>query len=264
MEQPVVRPVSPPVPAPDLKALLGSARRRQPVSQQHRAYEEQGEFVVVEDFLPADIIKRWDEELDALQPHVHRTYLPRYKKGGSVAYPILQQLAPTMIGVYHDPNFIGFLQEVVTARLSECPDSDPHRCAVYSYTEEGDHIGWHFDTSYYKDRRWTVLVGLRDRSSSKLLCHLHKRDKGREIVQLELKIRPGTLAIFNGDKVWHCVTPVQANESRHIVSMQYVTDAGMNPVMRLISNLKDAIAYFGFKRVFASRSRTGGGQPART
>jgi hypothetical protein len=35
------------------------------------------------------------------------------------------------------------------------------------------------------------------------------------------------------------------------------------PVMRLISNLKDAIAYFGFKRVFSSGSRTGGGQPAR-
>jgi len=247
----------------NLGPLLEAACARQDLAQHRRNYLEQDEFVVVEDFLPAEVLEQWEAQFEQLKPHVHRNFIPKHKKGGSVAYSTVHQLAPAMTGVYHDPRFLGFLQQIVDARLNECPDSDPHRCAFYSYTEEGDHIGWHYDTSYYKDRRWTVLVGFQDESSSKLLCHLHTRNKGREVVKLELKIKPGTLVIFNGDKVWHCVTPVQANEFRHIISMQYVTNGEMNPFMRFVSNMKDAIAYFGFKGVFARRSRCAPANPAR-
>lgn len=247
-----------------VSSMLATVCAGQDPAQYRRAYVEQDEFVVVENFLPAEVLQQWEQQFEHLQPHVHRNYIPKHKKGGSVAYSTVNQLAPAMTGVYHDPQFIRFLQQIVDARIRECPDSDPHRCALYSYTEEGDHIGWHYDTSYYKDRRWTVLVGFRDQSSSKLLCHLHTRNKGHEVVKLELKINPGTLVIFNGDKVWHCVTPVRASESRHIISMQYVTNGDMNPFMRFVSNMKDAIAYFGFKGVFAKRSRSGPGNPART
>jgi hypothetical protein len=256
-----------PTPAPtsttqDLGSLIEAASDRQDLPRHRRAYVDQGEFVVVEDFLPVTVLQHWNEELDQLKPHVHRTFIPRYKQGGSAAYPIVRQLAPTIAGVYHAPRFIDFLRQIVDAPLGECPDSDPHRCALYSYTEEGDHIGWHYDTSYYKDRRWTVLVGLQDQSSSKLLCQLHKRSRDRDVVNLELKVKPGTLVIFNGDKLWHCVTPIRANEFRYIVSMQYVTNSDMNPFMRFISNMKDAIAYFGFRRAFARTPRSATGNPA--
>jgi len=111
-------------------------------------------------------------------------------------------------------------------------------------------MGWHYDTSYYKDRRWTVLAGLKDQSSSRLLCLLHTRNRGRDIVKLELQIKPGMLVIFNGDKVYHAVSPLKKGESRYIVSMQYVTTGEMNPLMRFISNMKDAVAYFGIRGVF--------------
>jgi alkylated DNA repair dioxygenase AlkB len=134
--------------------------------------------------------------------------------------------------------------------MNECPPNDPHRCALYAYTEEGDYMGWHYDTSYYKDRRWTVLVGFKDESSSRLLCLLHTRNPDRDVVKLELQIKPGTLVIFNGDKVYHAVSPLKEGESRYIVSMQYVTNGEMNPFMRFISNMKDAVAYFGLRGVF--------------
>ncbi len=231
-------------------SVIKGACARQNLEQHRRNYQAQDEFVVVEDFLPAEVLKEWDLQFEQLRPHIHRNFIPKYKKGGSAAYTFLRQYAPAITQVYHDPDFIGFLREIVNAHIRECPDSDPHRCALYSYTEADDHIGWHYDTSYYKDSRWTVLVGFQDHSSSRLLCHLHTRNKGHEVVKLELQVKPGMLVIFNGDKVWHCVTPVQANEFRHIVSMQYVTCPDMNPFMRFVSNMKDAIAYFGFKRVF--------------
>jgi alkylated DNA repair dioxygenase AlkB len=238
--------------------LIEAACALQNLEKHRGRYVEQGEFVVVEDFLPAEILRVWDEQLELLKAHIHRNFIPKHKKGGSAGYPTVHQLAPAMTAFYHHPRFIDFLQRVVEAQIKECPDSDLHRCALYSYTEEGDHIGWHYDTSYYKDRRWTVLVGFQDTSSSRLLCHLHTRDKGHPVEKLELQVKPGSLVIFNGDKVWHSVTPVRANECRYVISMQYVTNAEMNPFLRFISNMKDAIAYFGFKGVFVKPSRAGG------
>lgn len=233
-----------------LPAALDAALSAQDLPALRRAYREQDEFAVLENFLPPAVVERWLRELEALKPHLHRNFIPRHKKGGSVAFDTVDALAPSITGVYRDPRFRQLLADIAGAPMNECPPSDPHRCALYAYTEEGDHIGWHYDTSYYKDRRWTVLVGLYDRSSAKLLCDLHTRNPGHAVERRELTVGPGTVVLFNGDKLWHCVTPARAGEERYIVSMQYVTTGDMNPFLRFVSNMKDAIAYFGFKRVF--------------
>lgn len=219
-------------------------------------YLGQGEFLVVNDFLPPEIMGQWQAQLEALKPHIHRNFIPKHKKGGSVGYDRVRANAPAMNAVYQSPALLAFLQKITGAEMRECPNTDPHRCALYAYTEEGDHIGWHYDTSYYKDRRWTLLVGCQDNSSSQLVCKLHTRNPGHPVIDLAMKVAPGALVLFNGDKVYHAVTPTKAGEARYMVSMQYVSDAGMNPFMRFVSNMKDSIAYFGFKEVFFGRKRS--------
>lgn len=251
-----------PTPAPaQLDGLLQPNLARFDTAALRRKYLEQGEFLVLDGFLPSEAIRRWERELEGMKPHFHRNFIPKHKKGGSIAFDLVDRMGPTMSGVYRSPAVQRFLAAIVDAPLKECPDSDPHRCALYAYTEEGDHIGWHYDTSYYKDRRWTVLVGLVDHSSSRLLCHLHTRTPGKTVEKLELQVAPGTLVLFNGDTVYHAVSPTKAGEERYIVSMQYVTNGDMNPFMRFVSNMKDSIAYFGFKRVFLPGSgRKGNGR----
>lgn len=234
---------------------LRSAVARQDEAALQRQYTEQDEFVIVEDFLPREVLEEWEAQLPALLPQIHRNYLPGHKKGGSVAYDNVSAVAPAIPGVYHSPELIGFLRRIVGAEMKECPPDDPHRCAFYSYTEEGDHIGFHYDTSYYKDRRWTLLVGFKDDSSSRLLCHLHTKNPGHEVEKLEVQVTPGMLVLFNGDKVYHAVTPVKEGETRYVVSMQYVTSGEMNPFMRFISNMKDAVAYFGLRGVLGAGKR---------
>jgi alkylated DNA repair dioxygenase AlkB len=230
--------------------LIADSLKERDEASLREKYSEQDEFVILEEFLPVEVLRRWEVELERLKPHIHRNYLPGHKKGGSVAYGTVNALAPSITGVYHSAPLLGFLRRVVGAEVNECPPNDPHRCALYAYTEESDHMGWHYDTSYYKDRRWTVLAGLKDESSSRLLCRLHTRNPDRDVVELELQIKPGTLVIFNGDKVYHAVSPLRKGESRYIVSMQYVTTGEMNLFMRFISNMKDAVAYFGLRGVF--------------
>jgi alkylated DNA repair dioxygenase AlkB len=230
--------------------LISDSLRQTNEANLREKYSMQDEFVIVEDFLPSEVLSRWEVELERIKPHIHRNYLPGHKKGGSVAYQTVNALAPSITSLYHSAPLLAFFRRVVSAEINECPPNDPHRCALYAYTEEGDHMGWHYDTSYYKDRRWTVLVGFKDESSSRLLCHLHTRNPNRDVVKLELQIKPGALVIFNGDKVYHAVSPLKEGESRYVVSMQYVTTGDMNPFMRFISNMKDAVAYFGLRGVF--------------
>jgi alkylated DNA repair dioxygenase AlkB len=241
--------------ATDIEGLLQQAIARLDVDALRRRYEAQDEFVVVEAFLPEAVLARWREELEALKPHIHRNFIPKHKKGGSVGYDTVRALAPTINAVYQSPALLALLCRIAGADMKECPPSDPHRCALYAYTEAGDHIGWHYDTSYYKDRRWTLLVGLHDQSSSRLVCRLHTRSPGHAVEELALRVGPGTLVLFNGDKVYHCVTPTQPGEERYIITMQYVTSGEMSPLMRFVSNMKDSIAYFGLKEVFFGAKR---------
>jgi hypothetical protein len=232
------------------EALVADRASALNLSGLRKRYVDQGEFLHLDEFLPQGVIDLWVAELEALKPHIHRNFVPKHKKGGSVPFTRIQELAPDVGAVYHSPALISLLRRIVDAPLKPCPDSDPHRCALYAYTEEGDHIGFHYDTSYYKDRRWTVLIGLKDESSSRLLCHLHTKTPGRSVEKLEVQIKPGALVLFNGDTVYHAVSPTKAGEERYIVTMQYVTTGEMNPFLRLFSNLKDAFAYFGLKQVF--------------
>lgn len=245
---------------PTTEALSINDAIREAISRQdeatlRRRYNEHDEFVVVEDFLPRDVMEQWEAQLPALVPQIHRNYLPGHKKGGSVVYDTVEAVAPAITEVYHSRQLLGFLRRIAGAEMQECPPNDPHRCAFYAYTEEGDHMGFHYDTSFYKDRRWTLLVGFHDDSSSRLICHLHTKQPGHEIEKLELKMTPGMLVLFNGDKVYHSVSPVKADETRYVISMQFVTSGQMNPFWRFISNMKDAVGYFGLRGVFQAGKR---------
>jgi hypothetical protein len=237
----------------DIESAISKRAAELDTTALRKTYLDQDEFLVVDEFLSGEIMEQWGEQLEVLKPNIHRNFIPKHKKGGSVGYDTVKAKGPAMNSVYQSPAMLAFLKKITGAEMQECPSSDQHRCALYAYTEEGDHIGWHYDTSYYKDRRWTLLVGFQDNSSSRLVCKLHTRNPGHEPVDLAIKIAPGTLVLFNGDKVYHAVTPTKANEERYMVSMQYVTNAAMNPFMRFVSNMKDSIAYFGLKEVFFGR-----------
>jgi hypothetical protein len=217
-------------------------------------YWEQDEFLVLERVLPDDLVTRFVAEVDRVRPSVHRTYLPKHKKGGSVSAHTLAAEAPAIVGLYRAPAFLGFVRAVTGRPVQPCPERDPHACALYFYTEPGDHIGFHYDTSYYKGCRYTVLVGLIERSSSRLVCQLHRKDPSRAMVERSLATHPGTLVLFNGDKLWHAITPLGEGEERVSLTLEYVTDPRMGTAGRLVSDLKDAVAYFGFRSVFARRA----------
>jgi len=220
-----------------------------------RDYREQNECVFIERFLAPEVVERdLLPHVERLRPEVHRNYIPGHKKGGSISAFTLDQKAHVFLSLYTAPAFMDFLSRLLETRLLRCPDNDPHACALYYYTEPGDHIGFHYDTSYYRGARYTVLLGLVQRSEScRLVAQLYKDDPTRETIELPLAYGPGDLVIFNGNKLWHAVTPLGPGEERVVLTMEYVTDQEMALPKRIFSNLKDAFAYFGVSALWPRR-----------
>ncbi|ALA56928.1 putative 2-oxoglutarate-Fe(II) oxygenase superfamily [Nitrospira moscoviensis] len=222
------------------------------VDRLHREYWEQNEFLVIRQFLPRAFVEEvLVPQAQGVKTELNRNYIPGHKKGGSVSYYTVRRRAPLFLDLYRSDSFRAFLDRLVDAKLLLCPENDPHSCALYYYTEPGDHIGFHYDTSYYKGARYTILMGLVDRSTQcKLVCELFKDHPTKAPQRLELITEPGDMVIFNGDKLWHAVTPLGEGEERIALTMEYVTNPEMGAFKRLYSNLKDSFAYFGLKTVF--------------
>lgn len=217
----------------------------------HSRYWEQNEFVFLGQCLPPETVAQILSEVEAVRPEINRNYVPGHKKGGSVSFYTLCEKAPAILALYRSPRFLTFLSRLTESQLLLCPEDDPHCCALYFYTEPGDHIGFHYDTSYYKGARYTVLIGLVERSQHcRLVARVHKGMPNREIHEIQISMEPGSMVVFNGDKLWHAVTPLGEGEERIILTLQYVTNQEMGAAKRVFSNLKDAVAYFGPAALF--------------
>jgi len=241
--------------APAVEAEVAVAVAGLDLAALESTYREQGEFLFLPRFLPPDSVARLLADVDRLAPGLNRNYIPRHKKGGSVSHFDIAAGGPALLALYRSPALRAALARIVGAPLQLCPDDDPHACALYFYTEPGDHMGYHYDTSYYRGARYTALVGLVQASASRLLCRLHTRERGRAPRELEVETAPGSLVLFNGDAVYHGVSPSRSDDRRVVLTLEYVTSQEMGRAQRAFSNLKDAFAYFGVRSLWQARRR---------
>ncbi len=244
MNAPAMRAASAPAPQAGWARLDAASLRAK--------YVEQGAFLYLPEFLGSEATAQLLSAVDAVTPAINRNYLPGHKQGGSVSRHVIDELAPCIADLYRNPGLIGWLEQIAGEPLQLSPADDPHAYALYFYTRPGDHIGWHYDTSYYAGRRYTLLIGVIDESSCRLEYELHTRDAGVTPRAGAVQIPPGGLVFFDGDRLRHRITPLgeRQGERRVSLTLEYVTDPRMHAGWRIISKMKDAIAYFGFRQVF--------------
>jgi hypothetical protein len=209
-------------------------------------YREQNECVLLDRVFSDDIIAELAAEADRLRSAVYWHRVPFLRSGGTIGYKTLIARAPVTLSLYRAPAFVGFVSRLVGRELFVKSEEDEHSCAMYFYGRKGDHVRAHYDTCGCDEgASFTVIVGLVDRSSSRLECHLHKDIPGRVTKKVAIATRPGSVLIFNGSKLFHGLTPLGPDEERIVLSLSYVTDSRVNRAARFQENLKDALLYFG-------------------
>src|SRR5262245_45143697 len=93
----------------------------------HRKYWEQNECIFLEQFLPGEVVgHHLLPAVEGLRAEVHRNYIPKHKKGGSVSYYTLVEKAPVFLDLYRSAAFIDFISRLVGVPVMPCPDDDPH------------------------------------------------------------------------------------------------------------------------------------------
>src|SRR5580658_3576780 len=177
-----------PQPAAAPNSRLSMVLQRFDLDALRREFVSQGAFLCLEEFLPAELTATLVAAVAAVQSSVNRNYLPGQKQGGSVSRHTLDALAPAIAEVYRSPDLMRFLEGLAGEPLQFSPPDDPHAYALYFYTRPGDHIGWHYDTSYYAGRRYTVLLGVIDESSCRLDYELHTREQGVAVIPGSVQI----------------------------------------------------------------------------
>lgn len=178
-----------------------------------------------------------------------RSYFPAHKQGGTVAYEELHRLAPEIVVFYQCAYLRRLCSAVVEQPVVPTPINDQSSCSLLFYDRPRDHIGWHYDYNFYDGRHFTVLLSLvnghltEDRLSS---ARLMIRREGWEIV---VPTPPNTLVVFEGARVFHKVTRLEADERRIVLSMTFCTRPRASLVKGVLRRCKD-VAYFGVRALW--------------
>lgn len=200
-------------------------------------------LAVVADALPPSTFAIVASEANGLA-HPERSYIPRHKKGGTVAYETMFDAAPALVRLYHSAAMQRLVSRIVGVPVQPTPLHDQSSLSVLVYDKPGDHIGWHFDHNFYVGRHFTVLLAVVNQGNADGgLSHasLSALIDGRET---RIATPPNTLVVFEGACVEHKVAPVMEGERRLVLSMTYCTDGRANLLQGIGRRIKD-VAFFG-------------------
>ena len=195
----------------------------------------------------ADLFAQIAAEVAALI-ETERSYLPTHKKGGTVAYSVLREKAPTLVSQYHSAAMRRLVSRIVGVEVKLTPLHDESSCSVLFYEKPGDHIGWHYDYNFYRGRHFTVLIPVvnRGRDGGLSAARLLAKQGGRD---MEVATPPNRLIVFEGAKVRHKVTPIGEGERRAIWSMTYCAEPRNSAFQGIARRVKDT-AFFGLRSLW--------------
>jgi hypothetical protein len=207
----------------------------------------QRDFMIrVEDFLDPESLRRLREEGVAAMPLLKRSYVPTHKKGGTVSYEQVHHVAPHCLAFYHSPVVQAWVSRVVGHKVSPAGDHDQSSCSLLYYTEEGDHIHWHFDHNFYRGRQFTALLSLVNRGGNGGLSASRLMRKDAEGKEIAFETAENTLMLFEGQRVVHRVSPAAAGDQRIVLSMTFNSDPRISVTREVKRRVKDT-AFFGLR-----------------
>lgn len=240
-----------PVLQAEVDALLQPALARD-LPRVQREFAADNEYVCVEDGLPTEAIDRIRREI--VVGHASRSFVPWYRSAGSIGYRRIQREAPFTAAVYRSQAMRDYVSALCGKRVHCKADDDDHACTFYVYDRRGDRMSFHYDVCGCEDAAsYSMIIGVVDDSSQKLLVALHRGDPSRTQRSLSIATRPGVMITFAGSKVWHGVSRLGANELRVTLGLAYAINDRQPAKRRLVKVTADTLFHFGLGGFFRRR-----------
>jgi hypothetical protein len=189
-------------------ADVASPSRFEPLMNEYKA---QNELLYIDDFFSPELANAMLADARRVQAAVSRMHSVAEVSGGHVTFDVLSEQAPAIVALYRSPAFRQLLTQLAGCRLDE------RHCALYYYDRPGDFASYHYDP----EGTFTALIGIVDRSTQVLDCHLTPQDENGPQHKLRIATRPRSLFWFRGSRTWHGVTEMGENEERIVLSIQF-------------------------------------------
>jgi hypothetical protein len=226
------------------------------LEQTRKEFAENNEYLLVEEGLPAGIIDRVRQELNVAQ--ATRSAVPWYRAAGSIGYRRIQVEAPFTAALYRSKAMRDYVSALCGKPIQCKSHDDDHACTFYVYTKPGDRMSFHYDVCGCEDAAsYSMIIGVIDDSTQKLLVELHRDDRTRKTQSLRISTKPGLMITFAGSKVWHGVSRLGRNEVRVTLGLAYATNNNRQPPRRrLIKVFADTFFHFGIGGMLKRGART--------
>eukprot|EP01083_Nonionella_stella_P003354 9558_1 len=210
-------------------------------------YYKNGELLYQPNWIKKACLNSFKIELDhMLKLQNSRTNL-WFRKAGSINPDVIQQHAPKMYQFYTSGEVLRWMEEITKHSIYNQPHH--HTIYIYVYDEEDDWIYWHYDTSWYEGNRYTLLLGLINEGTyNQNTSHaLLQTKNGEETAEINhsLIIHPADMVLFNGDKVYHRVTPLKAGEKRIVLAMEFVDNIHCSRFSYIMQGIYNYVGYRG-------------------
>jgi hypothetical protein len=217
------------------------------------AFAENNEYVLVEHGLPPEIVDRIRQEVNV--DEAARSVVPWYRAAGSIGYRRIQVEAPFTAALYRSRAMRDYVSALCGKPIQCKSDDDDHACTFYVYSKPGDRMSFHYDVCGCEDAAsYSLIIGVVDDSTQKLLVELHRGDGARRAESLKISTKPGLMITFAGSKVWHGVSRLGRDELRVTLGLAYATDITHQPPRRrLIKVMADTFFHFGIGGVLKRR-----------
>lgn len=215
-----------------------------------RAYRDDDGFLLLPRLLPDALLTEMVAEARALMPRATRKHVPFVRKAGAIPHPVLEREAPALHALHRSASLLAMFQRVTGVPLEHRHPEEAHQSALYTYTEPGDFMDWHYDEcGCPPDDSFSTIIGLIDNHSSSRLEVETRR--GHAPIRQSIRTEPGSFAFFCGTRAYHRVTPLGPNEERVTFAFTYIRQGKQTGgIYNVRMRLGNALIYFGLGSFF--------------
>jgi len=150
-----------------------------------------------------------------------------------------------LLELFYSNELLELLTTILQKPINRPPLADENACSLLIYSNNGDHIDWHYDFSNYYGDRYVVLLTIvneNDKQNDLSENEFQYVHKGKTII---IKMKPNTLVIFKGSEVKHRSTSIKENEKRILLSMIFcdICQEKKNILNFAYEKIKNSILY---------------------
>jgi hypothetical protein len=157
-----------------------------------------------------DVRKSFESDSFKLDPLKNRGNV----KGSKMNYKQIMNTNPNIVDVFMNAQTESEVSKIFNKTIKFAPKTDPYRIFLRKYSEDKDHINWHYDSNFTKGQRITLVIPIYASYCNTSEFMIKDPKTGEEITKT---VNMGEGIVYDGSNVYHKITNQTQGCERFVV-----------------------------------------------